>query len=242
MRPSRLCEKTGVGESCTVEYRIEVGETQRGYVVCSLQRRSQQHPQLEFARIMSKTTYGHTGKKWAFWQHSRKSETNSSHRRITLAGITLNAAVFDGSNGTRTEIGDASLFYRQYSYQAPLKETSMNTAQPPQPSARNIEYAKEFWTLTNSVTGFAIVQTLGFAIVVGPHRGDLFCGVYEHPDLTMRMVHVVSVLYIFLILVFNLVRVLLLRGEKLSLIVNHHVRRTWFRIKPPIGGHTYRPF
>jgi hypothetical protein len=24
--------------------------------------------------------------------------------------------------------------------------------------------------------------------------------------------------------------------------VNHHVRRTWFRIKPPIGGHTYRPF
>jgi hypothetical protein len=40
-------------------------------------------------------------------------------------------------------------------------------------SERELDYAKEFWTIANIVAGFSIVQTMTFASATGTHRGDL---------------------------------------------------------------------
>jgi MFS family permease len=41
----------------------------------------------------------------------------------------------------------------------------------------NLEYAKEFWTLANVVTGFSVVQGFTFVTVAGPRSGTLFCAI-----------------------------------------------------------------
>jgi len=38
---------------------------------------------------------------------------------------------------------------------------------------RDLEYAKDFWTIANVVVAFAVIQTLAFGMAVGPGEGAL---------------------------------------------------------------------
>jgi hypothetical protein len=43
------------------------------------------------------------------------------------------------------------------------------------------DYSKEFWSIGNATTGFAIAQNIVFYVAVGPHKGDLFDAVGNPP-------------------------------------------------------------
>ncbi|MBK5125019.1 hypothetical protein IQ288_34920 [Burkholderia sp. R-69980] len=49
------------------------------------------------------------------------------------------------------------------------------TTGKPDPNANpDSDYSKEFWSISNATTGFAIAQNIVFYVAVGPHKGDLF--------------------------------------------------------------------
>jgi hypothetical protein len=59
----------------------------------------------------------------------------------------------------------------------------------------DLKYAKEFWTLSNVVTGFSVVQGLTFGTVVGPHSGALFCAITEAIPITCIGIVISTILY-----------------------------------------------
>ena len=61
---------------------------------------------------------------------------------------------------------------------------------------KDLEYAKEFWTLGNVVTGFAALQSLTFLIQVGPHKGDLYCAVSVSECFSRVLISTGLVLYL----------------------------------------------
>ncbi|MEX3939875.1 hypothetical protein AB4Y44_10050 [Paraburkholderia sp. BR10937] len=78
---------------------------------------------------------------------------------------------------------------------------------------KDLEFAKEFWTLGNVVTGFSILQGLAFVSSVGPHRSDLFCATFEHRFITALLVLFFSVGYFWMVNFCHLERERLLKAH-----------------------------
>jgi len=59
-----------------------------------------------------------------------------------------------------------------------------------------VQYAKEFWSLANAITAFAITQTLVFVSTVGTRRGDLAEAIHGSPKFTAACAVVSFALYL----------------------------------------------
>lgn len=84
---------------------------------------------------------------------------------------------------------------------------------PPPAEKKDLDYAKEFWTVGNVVTGFAILQGITFLINVGPQKGDLFCAVTRHVAFSQNSVLYGTAIYLLAVIFCHGVQYLLLTAR-----------------------------
>jgi hypothetical protein len=64
----------------------------------------------------------------------------------------------------------------------------------------DLTYAKEFWSISNAITGFSIVQSIIFYAALGPHQVALYDAVKRQPWFTVLGVVVGTSVYIMAII------------------------------------------
>jgi hypothetical protein len=81
------------------------------------------------------------------------------------------------------------------------------------------DYSKEFWSIGNATTGFAIAQNIVFYVAVGPRKGDLFDAVGKPPGLYVAAALTVfaTVAYVAVVLWCHRVQIRLAEPKGLSL-------------------------
>jgi hypothetical protein len=70
------------------------------------------------------------------------------------------------------------------------------SAERPSIGDKDLDYAKEFWTVGNAIAGFSIVQTLWFFTVVAPGHDAISKGVNESHVIAGWATLVVTLLYL----------------------------------------------
>jgi hypothetical protein len=66
------------------------------------------------------------------------------------------------------------------------------------PSAADLDrdYAKDFWNLANIIIGFAVVQSITFAIAIGPKTSDLAVTISKQVTFVASLVGIATILYV----------------------------------------------
>ena len=58
------------------------------------------------------------------------------------------------------------------------------------------EYGKDFWSVSNALTAFAVAQSIVFLVAVGPHQSDLYVAVRDNQPLVVAAIPVATAIYI----------------------------------------------